>query len=106
MVTRLEIWMTEESGSYSLGMDRRYFSSPKHSNRLWGPPSLLPRGFQGLFRWCKSAGEKLLTRAEIKNAWNYTSAPLYVFMAWCLIKHRKKFTVAFVICDTGNSLLV
>jgi len=26
--------------------------------------------------------------AEVKNTWSCTSIPLYVFMAWCLIKHR------------------
>jgi hypothetical protein len=25
--------------------------------------------------------------AKIKNAWSYTSTP-YIFMAWCIIKHR------------------
>jgi hypothetical protein len=29
--------------------------------------------------------------AEVKNAWTYNSAPLFVFMAWCLIKHRMRF---------------
>jgi hypothetical protein len=28
------------------------------------------------------------SRAEAKNAWNYTSNPLYVFMECCKIKHR------------------
>jgi hypothetical protein len=28
------------------------------------------------------------SNAEVKNAWNYTSTPPYVFMVWCLIKHR------------------
>jgi hypothetical protein len=26
--------------------------------------------------------------AQVKNAWSYTSTPQYIFMAWCLIKHR------------------
>jgi hypothetical protein len=26
--------------------------------------------------------------AEAKNAWSYTSSLPYVFMAWCLIKHK------------------
>jgi hypothetical protein len=31
--------------------------------------------------------------AEVKNAWRYyTSTPQYVFMAWCLVKHRDNFT--------------
>jgi len=29
-----------------------------------------------------------LSSAEVKNAWSYTSTPLYVFKAWCLVKHR------------------
>jgi hypothetical protein len=27
-----------------------------------------------------------------KDERNYTSIPQYVFMAWCLVKHRDKFT--------------
>jgi hypothetical protein len=29
---------------------------------------------------------------DVKNGWSYTSTPQYVFMAWCLIKHRDNFT--------------
>jgi len=25
---------------------------------------------------------------DVKNAWTYTSTPTYVFIAWCLVKHR------------------
>jgi len=32
--------------------------------------------------------------AEV-NAWSYTSTHHYVFMAWCLVKHREKFTFTF-----------
>jgi hypothetical protein len=28
----------------------------------------------------------LPSSAEVKNVWSYTSADLYIFMAWCLIK--------------------
>jgi len=27
-----------------------------------------------------------LPSAKVKNAWSYTSTPLYVFIAWCLVK--------------------
>jgi len=30
--------------------------------------------------------------AKIKNVWDYTSTPSYVFRAWCLVKHRDSFT--------------
>jgi hypothetical protein len=28
----------------------------------------------------------------VKNMWSYTSTPQYVFMVWCVIKHRNDFT--------------
>jgi hypothetical protein len=33
--------------------------------------------------------------AEVKNAWSYTCTPEYVFMAWCLVKHRDNFIFTF-----------
>jgi hypothetical protein len=30
--------------------------------------------------------------ARVKNAWSYTFIPQYVFMVWCLVKHRDYFT--------------
>jgi hypothetical protein len=30
--------------------------------------------------------------AQVKNSWSYASTPQYVFMAWCLVKHRDNFT--------------
>jgi hypothetical protein len=29
---------------------------------------------------------------EVKNKWSYTYTPQYVFMVWCIIKHRDIFT--------------
>jgi hypothetical protein len=29
--------------------------------------------------------------------WSYTSTPQYVFMAWCLVKHRDNFTFTFML---------
>jgi hypothetical protein len=31
--------------------------------------------------------------AEVKNAWNYTFIPSYVFMGCCLVNHRDNFTL-------------
>jgi len=30
--------------------------------------------------------------AEVQNAWSCTSTPQFVFMAWCLVRHRENFT--------------
>jgi hypothetical protein len=80
-------WVTDwrVRGSYS-SMGKRFFFSTKHLDQLWGPPSLLFRGY-----WRSSLGTK---RAEHK--FNYTPPcssrlrmsrsipllPLYAFMAW------------------------
>jgi len=33
--------------------------------------------------------------AKCKNAWSYTSTFPYVFMTWCLVKHRNSFIFTF-----------
>jgi hypothetical protein len=42
------------------------------------------------------------TSAEVKNAWRYTSILQHVFMAWCLVEHREKFT--FILHYLGNRI--
>jgi hypothetical protein len=34
---------------------------------------------------------------EVKNAWSYTSTSQYVFMAWCLVKHRDRDNFTFAL---------
>jgi hypothetical protein len=41
--------------------------------------------------WCE-ADHLPPSSAEVKNVWSYTSTPQYVFMVWCSVKHRDKFT--------------
>jgi hypothetical protein len=49
------------------------------------------------------ADHSLLPSAEVKNAWNYTSTPPHVFMAWCLIKHR--IVLNGVVLDSAQGYL-
>jgi hypothetical protein len=30
--------------------------------------------------------------SKVENTWSYTSTHLYVFMTWCLVKHKDNFT--------------
>jgi hypothetical protein len=46
----------------------------------------------GVKRPGREAYHSLLSSAEVKNVWSYTSTLQYVFMAWCLVKHRDNFT--------------
>jgi hypothetical protein len=80
------------------------FSSPPRPERLWGPPSLLSNGYWGggfslgVKRPGREADHSPPSSAEVKNAWNYTSTLTdYVFMAWCLVKHRDNFTLTFTV---------
>jgi hypothetical protein len=38
---------------------------------------------------------KLTSHLHLAPRWRYTSTPQYVFMAWCLVKHRDNFTFTF-----------
>jgi len=41
------------------------------------------------------------------NAWSYTSTPQYVFMAWCLVKHRDNLTFILSLpTRTDSNILV
>jgi hypothetical protein len=61
--------------------------------------------FKQLLLYC-SLGVKRLERdadhspqssAKVTNVWSYTYTPQYVFMTWCLVKHRNNFTFTFTV---------
>jgi hypothetical protein len=76
------------AGDFSL-LHRFQNSSESH-------PVFCPLGtrasFPGERRLGREADHSPPSRAEVKNAWCYTSTPQYIFMAWCLVKHRNNFT--------------
>jgi len=75
-----------------------FFSSPLCPDRLWVPPSLQPNGYRRALslevkRPDQEADHSPPSSAEVKNAWSYKSTPQYVFLTWCLVKNRDKFTL-------------
>jgi hypothetical protein len=61
-------------------------------------PGALPSGL-------KRTGPKAMlpppSNTEVKHAWSYTSTLPYVFIAWCLMRHRDSYIVAFQIIRLG-----
>jgi hypothetical protein len=58
-----------------------------------GYRGLLPRG--GGVKWLGHEADRTPSfNAEVKNVWSYTSTHSYMFMTWCLDKHRD-FTFSF-----------
>jgi hypothetical protein len=70
----------------------------------WGPPTSYPMGTGalslGMKRPGREADDSPPSSAEIKNAWSYTSTPPYVFMAWCVVKHRNNSTSTYLLFST------
>jgi hypothetical protein len=81
--------------------EMRFFSPPPLSPRLWGTSSLLYSGYRRLLsmrvkRSRREANYRPPSISEVKNAWNCTSTPPYVFMLCCLVKHRDNFALLYV----------
>jgi hypothetical protein len=51
--------------------------------------------FPGVMRQGREADYSPPSSAEVKNAWTYISTTQYVFLAWCLVKHRDNFFYFF-----------
>jgi hypothetical protein len=87
--------MTEESG-FNSWQGQRYLLPIRRLECLCGPRSIL--GCQKLFSWGWSDRSLKLTThlhlsAEDINARSSISAPPYVIITWCFLKHRSNFTV-------------
>jgi hypothetical protein len=81
-------WMI---GGSNPGRGWEFFSSPPCPERLWSPPILLSKGYQGLFRWgWNGRGVKLTTHLQLVPRSRMSGAisplPQYVFIAWWSVK--------------------
>jgi hypothetical protein len=61
---------------------------PTQSPMQWVPGTLS----LGLKRPGREANNSILSSAEVKNAWGYTSIPQYALMAWCSVKKQRTGT--------------
>ena len=52
-----------------------------------------PREAGIIKRPCYKADHSRSSSAEVKNTWRNTSILASIFITWCLIKHRQKFTL-------------
>jgi len=63
------------------GSGKRFLSSPKYPDRLWGPPSLLFNRYRGSVPAEKRSGRDIdhspPYSTEVKNEWSYSSTPFY-----------------------------
>jgi hypothetical protein len=79
------------------------------------------RFFSGVKRPEHEDNHSPLSRVEVKNAWSYTSTPPYVFMVWCLVKHKMRLMAWYLVyvcrrtdtrlkeatfCNYGRTILV
>jgi hypothetical protein len=55
--------------------------------------------FLGVKRPGCEADHSPSSSSEVKNAWRYTSTPQFIFMAWCLLKHRDNFALRLPYCE-------
>ena len=77
---------------------KRFFSSPKHPDQLWGPLSFLFIGYWGSFMGVKLQGHEVNhphpSSAKVKSAWSYTTTPLICLRG----AERENFTIT--LCQT------
>jgi hypothetical protein len=76
------------AGNFSLRHQVQTSSGAHPVSFLMETTGYFPRGkAAGAWSWPSPP-----SRAEVKNAWSYTSTPQYFYTAWCLVKHRDNFT--------------
>jgi hypothetical protein len=86
------VWIPAGLGIFLFDAGSRPTLRPTQPPIQWVPMAL----FLVVKRPGREADTSPPSSAEVKNAWSYTSTPLYVFVTWCLVKHRGNFTFTFL----------
>lgn len=73
-------------GRVSISGRASVVSSTLRSDRSWAQPGTYVTATTGLY-WSLPAS------AKIHNTWGYPFIPPYVFVTWCLIRHRDDFSL-------------
>ena len=63
------------------------FSTPKRTDRFWGPSSFLASGYvegRGIKRPAREVDQSRHSSAEVQNVRMYTARPPYAYVKWCL----------------------
>jgi hypothetical protein len=97
-------------GGLSPGRFWEFFSSPPRPDRLWGPPSLLFNGYQGLFQWRQSGRSvKLTTHLHLvpgsRMRGNIPPLLQRTCMAWCSVKSEGQLYLFTFLPSLGNRSL-
>jgi len=99
-----------------LGFDswqgQEFFSLPPCPDQLWDPPSFLSNEYQVLFLWGvklpgRDADHSPPCRAEVMNAWSYTSTPTTRLRA--KFKHRVLYVLVLrnlTLCNILHSPVI
>jgi hypothetical protein len=95
-VTRLRAGRSRFYSRRGLGI----FHSATASRPVLGPTQLHTQGVPwvlslGIKRPGREADHSHQSSAAVMNTWNYTSAPSFAFMAWCLVKYGDNFTLPY-----------
>jgi hypothetical protein len=86
-------WMTRLQ--FSAGAKMGLFSFAAASWPALGPTQP-PTQWVPRVKWQgRESNHSPPSRAKVKNAWDYTSTPQYLFMAWCLDKRKENFTLFY-----------
>lgn len=76
----------------AVGRGKRFFTSPKRPDPLWGPPSFVLNVYP---RTKRPVHHLLPSDAEVKNKWSYVSAPPAFFQGVDRKKSSKDRIITF-----------